>query len=145
VNWAQANEFDSVPSIEHKTTFFSGASGDHDIYLKAAGQWNEGRNLIIPSYLKDITGNRLLLNVWNQAFDALTKATEVVAIGFQLHPADAQARQLLATSLLRNQRLAQVSLIAPPDGPDYWNSFCVTLGKRRKPIRKYFEEWILEL
>lgn len=142
VNWAQRIEHDCEPSIEHKHTFFPGSWGDHDDYLKGAGQWNEGRNLIIPSYLKDIAGNRLLLHLWIQASDALAKATEVVVIGYQLYPADAPARQLLGTSLLRNQGLSTVSVVTPNPGFDHWDEFCFNIGKARKLIAKTFEQWI---
>jgi hypothetical protein len=142
VNWAQRTEHDCEPSIEHKHTFFSGSWSDHDDYLKGAGQWNEGRNLIIPSYLKDIAGNRLLLHLWIQASEALANATEVVVVGYQLYPADGPARQLLGTSLLRNHKLSTVLLISPNRGFDHWDEFCLHIGKTRKLIRKTFEEWI---
>jgi hypothetical protein len=71
VNWAQRGDFDCEPAIEHKHTFFRGALDEPETYLKGAGQWNEGRNLIIPSYLKDVTANKLMLQVWNKASEAL--------------------------------------------------------------------------
>jgi hypothetical protein len=142
VNWAQRNEHDFEPSIEHKTTFFAGSFDSHDIYLKAAGQWNEGRYLIIPSYLKDIASNPLLLKLWNQASDVLASATEVIVIGYQLYPADAPARQLLGTSLLRNERLSTIQLISPNKGFDHWDEFCLNIGKTRKLVPMKFEEWV---
>jgi hypothetical protein len=142
VNWAQRNEFDCQPSIEHKATFFPGALDDHEIYLKAAGQWNEGRFLIIPSYLKDVASNPLLLRIWNQASDALCTANEVIVIGYHLHPADAPARQFLGTSLLRNHQLVTILLVSPNLGFDHWDEFCLRIGKTRKLVRKTFEEWI---
>ena len=142
VNWAQRNERDCAPSIEHKTTFFAGAFDSHDVYMKAAGQWNEGRNLIIPSYLKDIAGNRLLLHLWNQASEALATAEEVIVVGYQLYPGDAPARQLFGTSLMRNSKLSTVLLVTPHRGFDHWDELCVNIGKTRKLIPKKFEEWM---
>ena len=132
-------------SIEHKATFFAGALDDHSVYLKGAGQWNEGRNLIVPSYLKDVSANPLLLRLWNQASDALATANEVVVIGFQMHPADALARHLLGSALLRNQNQFEIRVVAPTDSTDHWDEFCHTIGRLRKRIRKRFEEWILTL
>lgn len=142
VNWAQRTEHDCEPSIEHKHTFFAGSWGDHDDYLKGAGQWNDGRNLIIPTYLKDIAGNRLLLHLWIQASEALANASEVIVVGYQLYPADAPARQLLGTSLLRNRELSTVLLVSPNQGFDHWDEFCLNIGKTRRLVRKTFEEWI---
>jgi hypothetical protein len=144
-NWAQRNERDCEPAIEHKATFFPGALDEHGTYLKGAGQWNEGRNLIIPSYLKDVSANRLLLQVWNKASEALATASDVIVIGFQLHPADAPARQLLGSALLRNKGLSEVMVVSPHGGVDHWDAFCFKLGKTRKPVRKNFEEWVLGL
>lgn len=142
VNWAQRDEMDVCPSIEHKADFFPFSIDDHDIYMKAAGQWNEGRNLITPSYLKDLTSNRLLLTLWNQAYDALSAATGVTVIGFQLHPADAPARQLIGSALLRNKNVSTVLVVSPSDGTDNWDSFCLSIGKIRKKIRMKFEDWV---
>jgi len=145
VNWAQRNEYDCEPSIEHKTTFFAGSFDNHDIYMKAAGQWNEGRNLIIPSYLKDIAGNRLLLQLWNQASEALASASDVIVVGYQLYPADAPARQLFGTSLLRNKQLSTIVLVTTNKGFDHWDEFCLNIGKTRKLVPKKFEEWTLSV
>ncbi len=143
VNWAQSGDGDCEPAIEHKTTFFPGALDAPGTYLKAGGQWNEGRNLVIPSYLKDVSRHRLLLEVWNQAADVLAAASEVIVIGFQLHPADAPARQLIGSALVRNEGISEVLLVSPSNGVDYWDEFCFRLGKMRKPIRETFEAWVL--
>jgi hypothetical protein len=144
-NWAQREDLDCEPAIEHKATFFPGALDEPGTYMKGGGQWNEGRNLIIPSYLKDVSRNRLLLQVWNEAADALAAASEVIVIGFQLHPADAPARQLLGSALLRNKGISEVLLVSPSSSGDYWDEFCFRLGKMRKPARKSFEAWVLGL
>jgi hypothetical protein len=142
VNWAQTDERDCEPSIEHKATFFPGSADSHEIYFKAAGQSNEGRNLIIPSYLKDVASNPLLLGIWNQASEALATAAEIIVIGYQLYPADAPARQLFGTSLLRNKQLSTILLVSPNRGFDHWDEFCFNIGKTRKLVPKKFEEWV---
>lgn len=57
---------------------FRDSWSDRDDYIKGAGQSNESRNSIIPSYLKDVASNRLLLRIWNQALDALANASELI-------------------------------------------------------------------
>jgi hypothetical protein len=141
VNWEQHDARDCQPSIVHKQDFFSGATDGPGTYLKGAGKSNDGSFLITPSYLKDVSSNRLLLKIWNQAYDALVRATEVTVIGFQLHPSDAPARQLFASALTRNEKLSVITLVSP-GGPDHWDGFCFSLGKKRKPIRKKFEDWL---
>ena len=142
VNWGQQDEQDCEPAIEHKADFFSGAHDAHDIYLRGAGQWNEGKNLIVPSYLKDVSSNRLLLRLWNQASDAIACATELTIVGFRLHPADALARQLIGCALTRNPNPFAIRIVSPPFGADHWDGFCLRIGRTRERIRMRFEEWV---
>jgi hypothetical protein len=143
VNWGQSDEQDCEPAIEHKADFFCRAHDDPDVYRRGAGQWNEGRYLIIPSYLKDVSSNRLFLSLWNQAFDALSTAEQVTAIGFRLHPADALARQLLGCALTRNVNPFAIQIVSPADGTDHWDEFCYSIGRRSERICMKFEEWVL--
>jgi hypothetical protein len=145
VNWAQEDERDCQPAIEHKADFFPGATDAPEIYLKGVCLSNKGRNLIIPSYLKDFSGNRLLLHLWNQASDALVNAAEVTAIGFNLNAADAQARQLIGSALLKNKQVAQISVVSPRYGVSPWNKFCRNLGIKPEFIDEKFEDWILRV
>ncbi len=115
VNWAQEDERDFQPAVEHKADFFQGANDAPEIYLKAACLSNKGRNLIIPSYLKDFSGNKLLLHLWSQASEALINASEVTVIGFNLSAADAPARQLIGSALLENKQVARISVVSPWD------------------------------
>ncbi|MBI4588454.1 MAG: hypothetical protein HY725_06415 [Candidatus Rokubacteria bacterium] len=142
VNWAQQNEQDREPAIEQKGYFFPGAIDGPGIYQKAAGQWNEGRFLIIPTYLKDMASNTLLLSLWNQAADALIDATDWIVIGFQLHPADALARHLFGSALLRRMTTPRVTLVAPSGGGSNWQSFCANLSVTPARVRSSFEDWI---
>ena len=142
VNWAQENEQDCNPAIEYKAVFFAGSRDDHDIPGKSYGKENEGRNLVIPTYLKDMALNKLLVQLWNQAFDALSNAGEIFVIGYSLYPADALTRQLLALALSRNFALKEIQVISPGTGLDHWDSFCGAIGKERKSIPTTFEDWV---
>lgn len=81
---ASARQAQEAPRVRraHKADFFHGGTDAHETYQRAAGTWNEGRHLIIPTYLKDLSTNRLLVHLWNQAGDALATATSIVIIGF---------------------------------------------------------------
>src|SRR5207249_4962927 len=105
--------------------------------------WHEGRYLVVPTYLKDISTNAALLSLWNRAADALANAAQVIVIGYRLDTSDALARQLIALALLRNSKLKEIVVISPPDGPNHWDAFALTVGKQRKLVRLKFEEWIL--
>jgi hypothetical protein len=144
VNWGQRDEQDCKPAIEHKADFFLGAQDDHSVYLRGAGQWNEGRYIIIPSYLKDLSSNRLLLSLWNQAFDALSTAEQVPVVGFQLHPADVLARQLLGCTLTRNPNSFALQVVSPAGGVDHWADFCDGIGRGLERIRMTFEDWVMQ-
>jgi hypothetical protein len=151
VNWVQASENDCEPAVEYKADFFPPARDDQRIYKAAAEiNINRGRNFIIPSYLKDVSSNRLLLALWNQASEAIANASELTVVGFQLHPSDALARHLLASALLRNNRLPKVTVVSPREGindwarMNYWNDYCRNLGKMSVFYPMTFEEWVLK-
>lgn len=142
VNWAQQNDSDLCPAIEHKATFLSPAHDGAGIYTRGAGQWSEGRPLITPSYLKDPSSNRLLLTLWNQASDVISGSQELIVIGYSLNRADAPARHLFGSALLRNEKISEVTVVTP-DGEEFWDDLMFNVGKRRKPVRKTFEDWVL--
>jgi hypothetical protein len=144
VNWGQRDEQDCEPSIEYKADFFPTARDGDDIYRRAAGQWNDGRYLITPSYLKDLSSNRLLLGLWTQVFDILSAVECVTVIGFQLHPADALARQLIACALTKNDRPFRIRIVAPAGGADHWDEFCDGIGRGCERIRMKFEDWVMQ-
>jgi hypothetical protein len=83
-----------------------------------------------------------MLKIWNQAQDAVAQADVLVVIGYSLHPADAPSRQLFGSALLRNDRISKVFYVRPDIGVDYWDEFCDSVGKYRKPIARTFEEWV---
>jgi hypothetical protein len=140
VNWAQDRQNDLLVEIEHKRDFFIGAVDDSQTYRLRAGQWNLGRDLIVPSYMKDLSVNRLLLRLWNQARLALREADEIIVIGFSLNDADAAARELFASAL--DQRSPQLKLkIVSPDQYQ-WDGFCYRLGIEQQRIQLRFEDWV---
>jgi hypothetical protein len=143
VNWAQHDEHDARPAIHHKADFFRGAVDEPGTYMKGASDWGMGRRLIIPSYLKDISSNALLLSIWNLAADALIAADEWVVIGHLLNPADAAARQLFGQCLVRRKsRTTRVAIVAPDVSP-YWPSFATSLRAKVERVKKTFEEHLL--
>lgn len=139
-NWAQRSEDDCEPESEHKGTFFPGAVDDSETFRRATGTWNDGRYLIVPSYLKDLSANRLLLRLWERAREALGEADEMTVIGFSLNEADAPARHLLGSALDRNQNLREVLVIAPEQFE--WGRFCYRFAKRQRSSYAKFEDWI---
>src|SRR5439155_12975332 len=118
-NWEQRNEHDLAPAIAALNVFFP-TTGISIELPKGAG-WSEGRYLITPSYLKDVSANRLLLKLWRQAGDAIAKASTVTVIGYRLDPADALARYLIASALERNVNVSEIVLIDPGNGYDQWD------------------------
>jgi len=98
----------------------------------------------MPSYLKDVAANKLLLGLWNQASEAISNATEMIAVGFQLSPADALARHLLGSAILRNGRLSKITVVSPKEGADHWAGFCGKLRKNWELYPMTFEEWVLK-
>jgi len=145
VNWAQQDERDVHPAIEHKKDFFRGAEDGAGIYTRGARNWNEGRWLITPTYLKDPSSNRLLLDLWNQASAALVHARELIVIGYSLNRADAPARQLFASALVRNKHISEITVVVPLHGEEYWDGLAFGIGKRRRLIRRTFEGWVLSM
>ena len=141
VNWAQESPTDVLAEIEHKKDFFDGAVDDRQTYGKRAGNWNMGRYLIVPSYMKDLSANRLFLRLWGHARAALRQADEIIVIGFSLNQADAAARDLFATALDQRSPTPRVMIISP-EQPE-WDMFCrYNLCVKQERIRKRFEDRI---
>jgi hypothetical protein len=139
VNWAQRSEDDCEPEIEHKGTFLPGAVDDHETFRRSIGARNDGRYLIVPSYLKDLSANRLLLQLWDQASAALRVADHLTVIGFTLNEADATARHLFGSALEHNSNLQEVVVVAPEQYE--WDRFCYRFAKRQRSILMKFEDW----
>ena len=83
------------------------------------------------------------MDLWNEASDALVHAQELIIVGYSLNRADAPARELFASALVRNRHISEITVVVPPDGEEYWDSLAFGIGKRRKPIWSTFEDWVL--
>lgn len=114
VDWVQADETDDAPELESMGIFWR-AKRVPKSFPPTAAQYDHGRKLITPTYLKDISKNSLLLRVWDRASCALEAARDVYVIGYSLPTADHPARHLFAMSLLRNRALRQITLVTPPE------------------------------
>lgn len=142
VNWAQESAQEPVAEIEHKKDFFAGATDDYQTYRSRAGRWNLGRELIVPSYMKDLSSNRLLLRLWRQAREALRQAEQIIVAGFSLNDADAAARELFASALDQRRRTFRLAIVSPDQYQ--WDTFCHHLGIKQERIRLRFEDWVMK-
>ena len=72
VNWVQEYNDDPVAYIADVKDFFSG-SKDWDWRPRHhEAQADAGRKLVLPTYLKDISSNGVLLDIWTQAHRAIS-------------------------------------------------------------------------
>jgi hypothetical protein len=140
VNWAQKSDHDLAPEIEYKRDFFADAADDDQTFSKRIYGPNDGRYLIVPTYLKDLSSNRLLLRIWEQARAALVDAEQLVAVGFSLNEADAAARHLFASVLDRNAGIREVVVISPD--PIEWDKLRYRFDKKCRTIVSKFEDWL---
>jgi hypothetical protein len=150
VNWVQENEEDEAPQIAFIDEFFPDRFPRTQYYpsiapvrdASKAHQLDWGRKLILPTYLKDIPKNRILLHVWRLAQDALRTATEVWVIGYSLNPADQSARLLFGTELARNTGPSTVTVINGPAGLGEWDQLLQSAHKRAHSVPERFEDWL---
>ena len=96
-NWEQRNEYDCAPTIASPMVFFLGAPTLATTLPKGTG-WGEGRRLITPTYLKDLSTHPLLLQLWYEAARAIAGAVSIAVLGYSLQPPDALARYLIASA-----------------------------------------------
>lgn len=146
INWTQQDHTDTAPDVVHKGDFFTGALDGPSVYAKEAGQRDQGRKLIIPTYLKAVSSNALLARLWSKAGDALRRAHEIIVIGYRLNRADSAAHQLFNSSLLANTHRPSVRVVNPKGANgDNWDDLCTVVGYPR-PVRTHtaFETWVLE-
>jgi hypothetical protein len=143
VNWVQDNEYVAEPAVVYKAEFFGTTRGGQETFLAETGS-DQGRKLIIPTYLKRVSSNALLARLWTKAGDALRQADQVIVIGYRLHRADTAAHQLFTTALLANGGHPRVEVVSPGGpGDDNWDELCKVVGYDRPGrTRKPFEGWI---
>jgi hypothetical protein len=141
VNWAQQDESRPIKEIAHVSDFFSG-SRDWDARSHVAqAQTDSGRKLILPTYLKDISSNVVLLDLWSKAFDFISHATTIVVAGYSLNRVDHPARLMFGTALSQNKALTSVTVVSP--GATDWDVFLYQLNKTANRIRSKFEDWVI--
>ena len=142
VNWVQEKRTDEVTELQWvREYFFDSYPLPTDLPPKSAN-WDMGRKLVLPTYLKDISSNRALLSVWQLAHEALQRATEIFVIGYSLNPADHPARLLLGIALGKNNATREITVVNPSVGE--WSDFAYSLGKKLVPIQMKFEEWVMQ-
>lgn len=136
--WFQFRKSDSSPNAYRAYDFFPGAQ-----VPDWAGFTNEesGFLVMLPTYFKKIPGYMSLLPLWDAAGDAISRADEMIVIGYSLNPADYLSRYLIANGLRKNTKLRQIKIISPSDV--HWSAFAEALGKKILPISKTFEDWIV--
>lgn len=82
VNWVQNSEGDSVNEIANVSDFFRGSKDWGHRSHTSQAQTDSGRKLILPTYLKDISSNRVLLDSWTRTHEILSRAAELVVVGY---------------------------------------------------------------
>jgi hypothetical protein len=140
VNWVQEDEAAPVAYVAHVSDFFPD-SRDWDWrphYSEA--QADSGRKLLLPTYLKDISSNKVLLNIWTEAHRMITEAKELVVVGYSLNPVDHPARLLFGTALSQNTALEQATIVSLDPGG--WTPFLGQVNKRLITVREKFEDWV---
>ncbi len=140
VNWVQREASEPLEGIAHAADFFRGArdSSLRDSFSQA--QTDSGRKLVLPTYLKDISSNKALLDLWTRAHQAVAGAKEMFVVGYSLNPIDHPARLLFGVALSENIALNCVTVVSPDNTE--WGSFLYQLNKEIVSIRKKFEEWV---
>jgi len=105
------------------------------------GEQPDDYGLIIPSFIKRLSQNKVLTQVWAKALDSLLSADQIIAVGYSLHSADEAARLLIATGFLTNKNSPQLTTIVR-SGQACWDSFCSKLAVAAHAIPQTFEEWV---
>ncbi len=139
VSWVQEDPSDPIMEIANVADFFIGADRNSRSHFSQA-QTDSGRKLVLPTYLKDISSNTVLLDLWTRAHQFIAQAKELLVVGYSLNPVDHPARLLFGTALSENTPLPRVTVVSPDTTA--WGSFLKQLKKEVVPIRKKFEEWV---
>ncbi len=142
VNWVQQDDDDLVAYIADVKDFFPDSEDWNWRPRYNEAQADSGRKLVLPTYLKDISSNRALLDIWAKAHRVITEARELVVVGYSLNAADHPARLLFGTALLENAALDRVTVVSPNTGE--WIGFLGQMNKQVVPVRQKFEDWVFE-
>jgi hypothetical protein len=124
----------------HRADFFPGARDSHRRDSFSQTQTDSGRKLVLPTYLKDISSNKVLLDLWTKARQFVANAKELLVVGYSLNPADHPARLLFGMALSENTALTRVTVISRDSTA--WGSFLYQLNKEMVAIPMKFEDWV---
>lgn len=93
---------------------------------------------ILPSWIKQFTYNEMV-QIWNQAFQALNKASEVIFIGYSLPSADAAVFSLFSTIEWKDKTIK----LFDPNADELLNNYSFILRKKDIEIYPaYLEEYL---
>lgn len=140
VNWVQEDDSTAVTEIAHVADFFVGSKDWDQRSHYSQAQTDSGRKLILPTYLKDISSNKTLLELWTKSHRLLSQAKELIVVGYRLNRVDHPARLLFGTALTENTTLNEVTVVSP--GPTEWGEFLFRLEKQTINVRQTFEDWV---
>ncbi len=143
VNWVQENPINPVREIADVASFFPKSKDWEQRDHHSQAQRDSGRKLVLPTYLKDISTNRVLLEVWTLAHSAISQAREIIVIGYSLNPVDHPARLLFGTALSKNGSTNKVTVVSPE--VTAWGDFLLQIDRSMHRIPKRFEDWVCSL
>jgi len=139
VNWVQDEEHEPISEIANIPDFFPNSRDwDSRTHFDQA-QIDSGRKLVLPTYLKDVSSNKVLLDIWTKAYFFIAHARELIVLGYSLNRVDHPARLLFGTALSENTALRRVTVVSP--GGTEWPVFVDHLGKEMTNVRQKFEDW----
>lgn len=140
VNWVQEDDYDPVTEVANVPDFFVNSKDWAPRSHYSQAQTDSGRKLVLPTYLKDISSNRALLDVWTRAHLFIREAKQFFVLGYSLNRVDHPARLLFGTALSENGALKEVTVVSPD--ATQWATFLTQLTKEMIRVRQKFEEWV---
>ncbi len=141
VNWVQEQDTSPIAYIAHVPDFFPGSKDWDWRPHHSEAQSDSGRKVVLPTYLKDISSNRVLLDAWTKAHRFVSEVTELIVLGYSLNPVDHPARLLFGTALSQNRALSHVTVVSPD--AQHWEGFLYHINKGAIPVRQEFEDWVV--
>ena len=89
----------------------------HKTPCTECGEFECLRPLVVPPTWAKTPASYHMEEVWSKAIDALSKATQIIVIGYSLPPSDMAFQYLMALGLQNNADLRRVVVIDPSDDP----------------------------
>jgi len=140
LNWVQEDDHDLVTEIANVGDFFVQSKDWERRNHTSQAQTDSGRKLVLPTYLKDISSNKALLDIWSQAHKTIANASELIVIGYSLNRVDHPARLLFGIALSENVILDRVTVVSPDTAE--WDTFLSQLRKEIVRVPQRFEQWV---